>query len=229
MPITPNQQNPGCNTGIITAVISLVVIGGVAAFLVSDGDFDYFPGFLVPLIFIFVVLPLISRMVKKARNAAKGGTSETPGARPVSTTHPPSGTHRPYRYRPDTGTGTTTGEGGAVILAEQTPINEEEHRRAVSEIIAERRSQEESVEALELDVTFAAEEEDARPRQDGGERKRQLTEAAEVIRERNRQLSVDSGTDVPPGYTVCLGCGHITKMKGRRTRCPSCGSFIKIE
>ncbi|MCK4593808.1 hypothetical protein KAU45_04850 [bacterium] len=229
MPITPNQQNPGCNTGIITAVITLVVFGGVVAFLVSDGDADYFPGFLVPLIFIFVVIPLISRAVKKARNAAKGGSSATPGARPVSATHPPSGTHRPYRYRPDTGTETTAGERKVVILAEETPVNEEEHRRAVSKIIAERLSQEESVEALELDVTFVAEEEEERPRQDSRERKRQLTEAAEAIRERNRQLSVDAGTDVPPGYTVCLSCGNITQMKGRRTRCPSCGSIIEIE
>ncbi len=228
MPTTPNQQNPGCNTGIITAAISLVVVGGVVAFLVSDGDLDYFPGFLVPLIFIFVVIPLIRRAVKKARNAAKGGSSTTTAARPVSTTHPPSGTHRPYRYRPDSGTETTAGEGEVVILAKETPVDEEEHRRAVSKIIAERRNQKESLEALELDVTFVTEEGE-RPRQDNGERKRQLTEAADAIRERNRRIRMDAGTDVPPGYTVCLGCGNITKMMGRRTRCPACGSTIEIE
>lgn len=229
MPITPSQRNPGCNTGIITAAIALVVVGGVVAFLVSGGDLDYFPGFLVPMIFIFVVIPLISRAVKKARNAAKGGSSATTAARPVSTTHPSTGANRPYRYRPDSGTETTAGEREMVIPAKETPVDEEEHRRAVSEIIAERRSQEKPVEALELDVTFVTEEEEERPRQDNGERKRQLTEAADAIRERNRRIRMDAGTDVPPGYTVCLGCGHITKMKGRRTRCPSCGSIVEIE
>jgi rubrerythrin len=226
MPITPGQS-PGCSTGIITAVVSVMVIGGVVAFLVSGGDVGYFPGFLIPLIIIFIVLPVIGRAVRNARRAREQGSSASASSPPVSTTHPLTGAHRPYRYRPD------TGEEEAAF--DEAPVmDEEEHRRAVSEIMARRRRKMKTdAEPVEVEVELAdeaepTEEEAAAKRQQSRDRsKSKLSSIAESIRERNRQLRAGADTDLPPGYTLCVNCGNVTKLTGKKTRCSVCGSTIE--
>src|SRR4030042_1803565 len=102
MPLTPNTQNTGCNVGIVTAVIALVAVGGVVSFLVAGGEGDFLPGFLIPLIVIFVVIPIVGRALKNAKKAAQGGgPSSTP--QPASSPLSSPTSHRPDRYSLHTG------------------------------------------------------------------------------------------------------------------------------
>jgi len=232
MPLTPNTQNAGCNVGIVTAVIVLVAVGGVVSFLVSGGDGEMLPGFLIPLIVIFVVIPIIGRAVKNAKKAAQGGGSTTgsqPASSPVS-----SSSHRPYRYNLDTGEKNAEPE----TVARPPTMDEAAHRRAVSEIMARRRRKmktdaepdEETVE-FEIEpvegVEYTEEEKTTRRQESRDKSKRKLSDIAESIRERNRQLQAGPTAELPPGYAMCLNCGNITKLRGKKTRCPTCGSVIE--
>jgi hypothetical protein len=114
-----------------------VAVGGVVSFLVAGGDGEFLPGFLIPLILIIVVVPIISRAARNARKAAQGGgssSSSQPASSPVSS----SSSHRPYRYNLETGE--TTADSETTFETNQAPtMDEEEHRRAVSKIMARRK------------------------------------------------------------------------------------------
>jgi len=231
MPLTPNQ-NTGCNTGIITAVSVLVVVGGLVSFLVAGGEGDFLPGFIVPLILIFVVVPIISRAVKNAKKAAQGGGSSS-SSQSVSSPLASPTSHRPYRYSLDTGERIAESEASAETG--QAPVmDEEQHRRAVSEIMARRRREMkpdhvpvEAETVTEGYVEPTDEEATAKRQRNRDQTKRKLSDIALSIRDRNRQLQVGADTDLPPGYTLCVNCGNMTKMTGKKTRCPVCGSVIE--
>jgi rubrerythrin len=232
MPLTP-QQNPGCNVGIVTAVIVLVAVGGVVSFLVSGGDEEFLPGFIIPLVLIFVVVPIIGRAVKNARRAAQGGGSST-ASRPAASTPSAPSAHRPYRYDP------ATGERNAAPEPVELPrmMDEQEHRRKVSEIMARRKremktgagSDETAVEAETADYVEPTEEEASAQRQQNRDQtKRKLSDIAESIRRRNRELESGPTGEPPPGYTLCVNCGNLTRLTGKKTRCSTCGSIIEAE
>jgi len=113
-------------------------------------------------------------------------------------------------------------------------MDEEQHRRAVSEIMArhKREAKPDRVPA-EAEVEMAGyvepteEEATAKRQQNRDQTKRKLSDIALSIRDRNRQLQVGADTDLPPGYTLCVNCGNMTKMTGKKTRCPVCGSVIE--
>ncbi|HUT99548.1 MAG TPA: hypothetical protein VM054_10815 [bacterium] len=229
--MTPNQ-NTGCNVGIVTAVIVLVAVGGVVAFLVSGGEGDFLPGFIIPLILIFVVVPIIGRAVKNAKGAAQGGGSSS-SSQPASSPLSSQTSHRPYRYGLDTGE--TSADSETSFETNQAPtMDEEEHRRAVSEIMARRKREAKTEgEYVEVemepggDVEYTEEETAARRQQSRDRSKSKLSDIAQSIRERNRQVQRGADTDLPPGYTLCVNCGNITKLTGRKTRCSTCGSVIE--
>ncbi|MCX7022861.1 MAG: hypothetical protein NTW26_11450 [bacterium] len=233
MTLTPNNQKTGCNAGIITAVLVLVAVGGVVSFLASGGEGDFLPGFLIPIILIFVVIPIIGRAVKNAKGAAQGGGSSS-SSQPAGSTPSSTSSNRPYRYSLDTGERISAAD----RATEQAPVmDEEQHRRAVSEIMARRmresKTDGEPVEATveaEVqtvgDVEFTEAEATAKRQQDR-DQKRKLSDNTEAIRERNRQLQVSQPDELPPGYTLCVNCGNITRLKGKKTRCPICGSVIE--
>ncbi len=238
MPLTPNTQNTGCNIGIVTGVLVLVAVGGVVSFLVAGGDGDFLPGFLIPLILIFVVVPIITRAAKNARKAAQGGGSSS-GSRPASSPVS-SSSHRPYRYNLETGEANADSE--TTFETNQAPtMDEEEHRRAVSKIMARRmrkikseivpveKESEPREGALysEEGVEYTEEEKTTRRQESRDKSKSKLSEIAQSIRERNRQLQTGAETDLPPGYTLCVNCGNITKLTGKKTRCSTCGSIIE--
>jgi rubrerythrin len=226
--MTPNQ-NTGCNAGLITAVFVLVAVGGVVSFLVSGGEGDFLPGLLIPIILIFVVVPIVSRAVKNAKKTAQGGGSTTasrPASSPSST-----GSNRPYRYSLDTGERISASD----RATEQAPVmNEEQHRQAVSEIMARRKREAKSGGApvksrgeKAAHVEPTDEQAEAQRQQNRDQTKRKLDDIADSIRERNRQLQVSKADDLPPEYTLCVNCGNVTKMTGKKTRCPVCGSVIE--
>jgi len=231
--MTPTPaQNPGCNVGIVTSILVLVAVGGVVSFLVAGGEGEMLPGFLIPLILIFVIVPIISRAAKNARKAAQGGGSSSSGSRPASSPVS-SSSHRPYRYNLETGEANADSE--TTFETNQAPtMDEEEHRRAVSKIMARRMREAKSEgEYIEVEseptegVEYTEEEKTTRRQESRDKSKSKLSEIAQSIRERNRQLQAGADTDLPPGYTLCVNCGNITKLTWKKTRCSTCGSIIE--
>jgi len=229
---TPNQ-NPGCNVAVLVSTVVLVAVGGLVAFLVSKGDGEFLPALIVPLIFFFIVIPIIIRAVRKGQEAVKKSSSQS--SRPASTA-PPTSTHRPYRYDLDTGERVAEPE-ESIEIGQAAALDEEEHRRVVGEIMARRKREMKKSRAAETpdlvelepagDVEYTEEEKTARRRQSRDRSKDKLTDITQSIRERNRQLQAGADTDLPPGYTLCVNCGNITRLTGKKTRCSACGSVIE--
>jgi hypothetical protein len=239
MPLTPNTQNTGCNIGIVSGVLVLVAVGGVVSFLVAGGDGDFLPGFLIPLILISVVVPIIARAAKNARKAAQGGGSSSSSSQSASSPVS-SSSHRPYRYNLETGEANVDSE--TTFETNQAPtMDEEEHRRAVSKIMARRMRKiksgivpaedesepQEGALYSEDGMEYSEEEKTTRRQESRDKSKSKLSDITQSIRERNRQLQAGADTDLPPGYTLCVNCGNITKLTGRKTRCSTCGSIIE--
>ncbi len=62
------------------------------------------------------------------------------------------------------------------------------------------------------------------------ERQRELDELAETIRRRRREQKGDLvEPEAPPGYVICFNCGAQVRRRGRRNRCPECGTEIVEE
>ncbi|MBD3371950.1 MAG: hypothetical protein GF403_04450 [Candidatus Coatesbacteria bacterium] len=82
-----------------------------------------------------------------------------------------------------------------------------------------------SPEAEPVPIVELSPEEEQRRR----ERQRELDELAETIRQRRNERQGGGIAEAPPGYVICFNCGAQVRRRGRRNRCPECGTEIVEE
>ncbi len=223
--------------GIVAVVI--LIIGGFIVFIASDGEFP-FPGFVVPFIIFAIFGSVIRKAIKSAKTAQGGGSQSrtTTASRP--TVSGGGSSSSPYRYDIRTGQ----------VVSQPKPANQpyrarpastpakaepaasyDEQQEAIRRIIARQKQKTDKIldetgkipELTEVEKLIQREQASAKTSQD-------LQEAAEVIRKRRESgyySSSDAGSQIPPDHTICLSCGAIVKVRGRKTRCPACGSKIE--
>lgn len=223
--------------GIVAVVI--LIIGGLIVFIASDGEFP-FPGFVVPFIIFAIFGSVIRKAIKSAKTAQGSGSQArtTTASRP--TVSGGGSSNSPYRYDVRTGQVVSQPESSnqpyrarpASTPAKAEPkVSYDEQQEAIRRIIARQKQKTERIldetgeipELTEVEKLIQREQASAKTSQD-------LQEAAEVIRKRRESGyygSSDAGSQIPPDHTVCLSCGAIVKVRGRKTRCPACGSKIE--
>jgi|GEM_PF-3451219 len=239
-------QQQGKVVGILA--VGILIIVGFVVFFVSDGEFP-FPGFVVPFIIFAIFGSVIRRAVKNAKNAQGGGSqsSTTTASRP--TVSGGGSSSSPYRYDIRTGQVVTQQEPTSKPYTAQparpaqpvrslftTKVEEEpsasydEQQEAIRRIIAEQKQKTDQALDETGEIPELTEEEKQAQREQRAEvTSQKLKDAAEVIRQRRESgyYGSDKGSDIPPDHTVCLSCGAIVKVRGRKTRCPACGSKIE--
>ncbi|MCD4733935.1 hypothetical protein K8R78_06820 [bacterium] len=244
-------QQQGKAVGILA--VGILIIVGFVVFFVSDGEFP-FPGFVVPFIIFAIFGSVIRRAVKNAKNAQGGGSqsSTTTASRP--TVSGGGSSSSPYRYDIRTGQVVTQQEPSSkpytaqparpaqptqpartslfsTTKAEAEPsASYDEQQEAIRRIIAEQKQKTDQALDETGEIPELTEEEKQAQREQRAEvTSQKLEDAADIIRQRRESgyYGSDKGSQIPPGHTICLSCGAIVKVRGRKTRCPACGSKIE--
>ena len=236
---------------VVGILFGIALLGGLFSFVASGGDFPI-PVFVIPFIIFAIFGSIIRKAVKTAKNQSSGSHSRTTVSR---STGSGGSSSSPYRYDLRTGQVVSQQEPvskpyttqsaqpaasarpaqparglfGTTAVEEPEPSYDEQ-QEAIRRIIAEQKQRTEQVldEAGEIPELT---EEEKRVQRDhaAAVTSQKLEDAAEVIRQRRESGYYGSpkGSSIPPGHTVCLSCGAIVKIRGRKTRCPACGSKIE--
>jgi len=243
-------QQQGKAVGIVA--VGILIIVGFVVFFVSDGEFP-FPGFVVPFIIFAIFGSVIRKAIKTAKNQSSGSqSSSTTASRP--TVSGGGASSSPYRYDIRTGQVVTQAEPSSkpytaqparpaqstqpvrtrlfsATKAEPEPsASYDDQQEAIRRIIAEQKQKTEQSLDEAGEIPELTEEEKLAQREQRAEvTSQKLEDAAEVIRQRRESgyYGSSKGSDIPPGHIFCLSCGAIVKVRGRKTRCPACGSKIE--